>query len=108
MDGTKRTVLTDTSNKPTGRDANFLQVKRTVLLPAPKYRLALFTLREERETPSVEVHARRKYCSSCDDDPASKQRLCLFSACRKVEPVFLWRYVILRLLLGLGSTCSWF
>lgn len=26
MDGTKRTVLTDTSNKPTGRDANFLQV----------------------------------------------------------------------------------
>ena len=27
MDGAKRTILTDTSNKPTGRDANFLQVK---------------------------------------------------------------------------------
>lgn len=26
MDGTKRSVLTDSSNKPTGRDANFLQV----------------------------------------------------------------------------------
>ncbi|CAN0457845.1 unnamed protein product [Scytosiphon promiscuus] len=34
MDGTKRSVLTDHSNKPTGRDANFLQrIKMELELP---------------------------------------------------------------------------
>lgn len=43
MDGTKRSVLTDSSNKPTGRDANFLQV--TNQPPRPPYeccRVCLF------------------------------------------------------------------
>lgn len=32
MDGKKRSVHTEASNKPTGRDANFLQVRGIVLL----------------------------------------------------------------------------
>eukprot|EP00752_Nemacystus_decipiens_P012043 g10677.t1 len=51
MDGTKRTVLTDTSNKPTGRDANFLQhIKLEVRLPldviyAPRVKIRVYDTR---------------------------------------------------------------
>ncbi|CBN78812.1 conserved unknown protein [Ectocarpus siliculosus] len=51
MDGTKRSVLTDSSNKPTGRDANFLQrIKMELQLPldviyAPRVKIRVYDTR---------------------------------------------------------------